>query len=326
MLRDGYNDARVKVTIKNDQVMAMIDGERDDYSQTIQKFLNIGQIGYINAQELKAANKWQNDWYFFLPLGFAMRNNPTVQLLHFPPLTVMTQTQDYLQAATTIRWASLLKVNGVSLNDTFRYQTIVDIALIAAPSNAGAALEGVYDYFSNYTVALLELWLAYSRNRSSKSMIAFGAPARQWLAKQYKLTSIDVLELKNLQLTVDYMVPTLGSNHPSRIWYASDPRNYNGSEEKANAVGLNIMNEDLIVSCWQATMGAQPWSNPAAALDKCKKKWPGNSTLACELFYTSIRQLKQEEAQIKCAVSRAHKNGDFNIYFPMMTAFLFLYV
>ncbi|WP_035061569.1 hypothetical protein [Andreprevotia chitinilytica] len=299
--RDGYLNAQVKVMSEGGQVYAAISNVPADYSNVIQRFLKTGDLGYADAQKLKAAGKWQSDWYFFLPLGFAMRNNPTVQLLHFPPDTVMTQTQDYLQAATTKRWASLLTVNGVPPAVTFSYQTIVDIAPIAAPANAGSALEGVYDYFSDYTVELLQQWTAYpDSSRPPKPMVAFGGPARAWLAQEFKLPPVNVLTLTSIQPVAGRTVPVLGANHPSYIWYAADPKQYGGNVQKADEVGLKVMNQDLTASCWQANMGGDPAGSPSAALDRCKQKWPANSVPACELFYTSIRNLTQAQAVAKC--------------------------
>ncbi|UXY16673.1 hypothetical protein N8I74_06540 [Chitiniphilus purpureus] len=299
VIRDGYSTAQVAVSTQGGQVIANITNVPPDYGNTITRFLATGAVGLQDATELQQAGQWRSDWYFFLPLGFAMRNNPSVQLLHFPPDTVMTQTQDYLKAATTRRWASLLVTNGVPQGTTDPYQTIVDIAPIAAPASAGQQLEGVYDDFSDYTVSLLQQWTA-GADGSVRPLVAFGSPARQWLAQQYQLQPIAVLGLTRFQPVPGRTVQAIGANHPSYIWYAADPKNYGGDQQKADAVGIRVMGQDLNAACWQVTMAAQPLGDPSQALAGCQQRWPSGGTAVCTQFYTTIRNLTPEQAAQKC--------------------------
>ncbi|WP_255991115.1 hypothetical protein [Chitinolyticbacter albus] len=299
MLRDGYGKGTLGVLTQDGQVYAQLTGVPADYGHVINGLLASGAAGYTDAQRIVNAGKWQSDWHFFLPLGFAMQRNPSVQLLHFPPDTVMTQTQDYLQAATTRRWASLLVTNGVPQGTTDPYQTIVDIAPIAAPASAGASLEGVYDDFSDYTVSLLAQWTAGADN-GTKPTVAFGTPARTWLAEYFKLPPIDVLTVTRFQPVAGRTVPVIGANHPSYIWYASDPKQYGGNMQKADAAGIMVMGQDLTASCWQVTMAGAPADDPNSALTQCQNKWPANSAPVCVLFYETIRNLSPEGAKAKC--------------------------
>lgn len=86
----------------------------------------------------------------------ALENRRSVELLHFPPDYSLTHYQDYLKSNTTDRWAELLTFNGVDATQTPAYQTIVDIAPIAAPASAGKDLEGVYSYFNDYQVRMVK--------------------------------------------------------------------------------------------------------------------------------------------------------------------------
>ena len=112
---------------------------------------------YTGASKLNADGKWAYSWYLFLPLGMALENRKSVELLHFPPDYSLTQAQDYLRSNTTDRWATLLTDNGIPAEQTPAFQTIIDIAPIAAPSNAGSDLEGVYDYFKAVSYTHLTL-------------------------------------------------------------------------------------------------------------------------------------------------------------------------
>ncbi|WP_174874370.1 hypothetical protein [Vogesella oryzae] len=283
----------VSVRNEDDLIKARIsDAPSDDYGQLLQAYLAIGQQGYLGAQAIKQAGGWQDDWRFFLTLGMAMRNHRTVQLLHFPPDTVLNDSQDYLTAATTLRWAQVLGFNGMNTRDNALYQTIADIAPIAAPASAGAELTQVYSYFTPYSTALLQSWTAPQPGSSSvRPMVALGGPARDWFAQQYLPagSKFDVLQLAKVNIGNNQQVPVLGGNHPSYIWYA-----------KTDAEGINIMQQDLTVACWQNAMGQKPDSDAQTVLDSCSSSWQQDSNMVCRLYYTSVKNLDAASAKAKC--------------------------
>lgn len=132
LTRDGYPQANVRVTRNGERIHAIFDGAPTDYGKPLLQLLDTGDLAYQGASQLNRDGKWQYNWYFFLPLGMALENRKSVELLHFPPDYSLTQAQDYLRSSTTDRWASLLSFNGVQPEHTPDYQTIVDIAPIAA--------------------------------------------------------------------------------------------------------------------------------------------------------------------------------------------------
>ncbi|MCF4996991.1 hypothetical protein GIW70_05685 [Pseudomonas syringae] len=300
--RDGYADAKVSVKTDNGQVFADISGVPSSYDKPLKALLDAGDLAYSGASKLNADGKWAYSWYLFLPLGMALENRKSVELLHFPPDYSLTQAQDYLRSNTTDRWAELLADNGIPAEQTPAFQTIVDIAPIAAPSNAGKDLEGVYDYFTDYQTTMVK---QVSQNASGTTlpMVAFGAPVRNWIKQQYGPT-VNVLGLATINPSDGINVPVLGSNHPSYIWYAADPASYSGddAQAKADAAGLKVMGQDLSAACWQAGMGNKPGSDPTALLNNCTQTWQVTQKVkTCELFFTSIRDLPPEEAVSKCA-------------------------
>ncbi|WP_434601840.1 hypothetical protein J3P91_22840 [Pseudomonas sp. Z4-7] len=298
--RDGYGAAKVSVKRDNDIVYANISGVPKSYGQPLAALLNAGDLAYNGATKLNNDKKWAYNWYLFLPLGMALENRKSVELLHFPPDYSLTQAQDYLESATTDRWATLLTANGIAADQTPAYQTIIDIAPIAAPSNAGQALEGVYDYFNDYQTTMVK---QVSQNASGNAlpMVAFGAPVRNWIKTQYGPT-VNVLGLATITPTEGVKVPVLGSNHPSYIWYAADPESYDGDQAKADAAGLKVMGQDLSAACWQAGMGSKPDTDPTQQLNQCTQTWQvTQKEKTCELFYTSIRKMTPAEAATKCA-------------------------
>lgn len=300
--RDGYSAAKVKVKTDNNQLYASISGVPNSYAKPLTALLDAGDLAYNGASKLNADGKWAYSWYLFLPLGMALENRKSVELLHFPPDYSLTQAQDYLESKTTDRWATLLTVNGIPVDQTPGYQTIIDIAPIAAPSTAGKDLEGVYGYFTDYQTTMVK---EVSQNASGAAlpMVAFGAPVRNWIKQQYGAT-VSVLGLAEISPTKGVKVPVLGSNHPSYIWYAADPETYDGDEAKADAAGLKVMGQDLSAACWQAGMGSKPGSDPDVQLKSCTQTWQvTQKAQTCELFYTSIRSLTPEQAQAKCSTA-----------------------
>ena len=300
--RDGYANAKVLVKTDNDQIYAEISGVPQGYDKPLSALLDAGDLAYTGASKLNADGKWAYSWYLFLPLGMALENRKSVELLHFPPDYSLTQAQDYLRSNTTDRWATLLTANGIPADQTPAYQTIIDIAPIAAPSNAGSDLEGVYDYFKDYQTTLVK---QFSQTASGKTlpMVAFGAPVRNWIKQQYGPT-VNVLGLATISPSTGVNVPVLGSNHPSYIWYAADPKSYTGddAQAKADAAGLRVMGQDLSAACWQADMGSQPGSDAQSTLSTCTQTWQVTQKVkTCELFYTSIRDLTPEQATTQCA-------------------------
>lgn len=300
--RDGYAAATVKVSRNGDMLSASFSGVPSGYGTPLTNLLNAGDLAFDGADKLNSDGKWQYSWYFFLPLGMALDNRKSVELLHFPPDYSLTQAQDYLESKTTDRWAALLSENGVATAQTPAYQTIIDIAPIAAPASAGSDLEGVYDYFTDYQKTMVAQLTA--GNGTPLPMVAFGGPVRTWVNKEYG-TNIGVLGLDEISPAPGQNVAVLGSNHPSYIWYAADPDNYGGNQAKADAAGLKVMGQDISAACWQAGMGQNPAADPQQTLSACTQKWQVTDKVqTCELFYTSIRNLTPPQAEAKCTTGK----------------------
>lgn len=297
--RDGYPAATVKVQRDNDKYRADITGVPADYEKPLRALLDAGELAYNGAQKLNADGKWAYDWYLFLPLGMALENRRSIELLHFPPDYSLTQAQDYLRSNTTDRWASLLTFNGIPAEHTPGYQTIVDIAPIAAPASAGSTLEGTYGYFQDYQVRMVKD-VTLTTKGESLPMVAFGAPVRSWIKQQYG-ADLKVLGLGIISPSAGQKVPVLGSNHPSAIWYTADKASYGGDQDKADAAGLKMMGQDLSAACWQAGMGSNPSADPQLTLNACTQKWQVTAKKqTCELFYRTIREMTPEQASAKC--------------------------
>jgi hypothetical protein len=226
-----------------------------------------------------------------------------VQLLHFPPDYVLQRDQDYLTAHTTLRWAALLVANGAAQDETASYQTIIDIAPIAAPSNDGANLEGIYGLYTNYINGLLDLWIPVPAG-GVRPLIAFGSPVRTWLKDEYGL-DLRVLDLAMLTTQGGVSVPVLAANHPSFIYNAikqleDDPHT---PVDERLAIGMRVTQQDLVAAGWQVRMSANPTGDPAQALADSKAQWsgPNQRTRICELTYEQALDKTPAEAQALCA-------------------------
>jgi hypothetical protein len=302
--RDGFADSSVKVEIVAGNVIALISGQAaQSYADMLPKYLAIGQLGLDGSRALLAQKKWLYNWRFFLPHGVSMARHLSVQLLHFPPDYVLERDQDYLLAHTTLRWAELLVENGADPKATAQYQNIIDIAPIAAPSNDGKNLDGIYNEYTAYINGLLNLWCPASGG-GFRPLVAFGGPVRTWLKEQYSL-DLSVLELSRLELSPSLKIPVLAANHPSFIYNAvkrleDDP---NTPVDERVAIGMRVMQQDLIAAMWQVEMSKNPMADPTAVLSGCKLKW-GNQSMQrriCELTYTQALDKTSGDAAKLCA-------------------------
>ncbi|WP_313202026.1 hypothetical protein [Pseudomonas sp.] len=297
--RDGYANAQVHVSRDHDRLHATISEVPANYAKPLRKLLDSGELAYTGATQLNKEGKWSYDWYLFLPLGMALQNRRSIELLHFPPDYSLTQAQDYLRSNTTDRWAELLTFNGVDASQTPAYQTIIDIAPIAAPASAGAALTDTYGYFKDYQLRMVKE-MTLQHGTRPLPMVAFGAPVRSWVQQQYG-PQVDVLGLVSISPQPGAHVPVLGANHPSAIWYAANKDSHGGNQDAADAAGLKMMGQDLTAACWQAGMGRNPAAEPKMTLDACATKWQvTQKKQTCELFFRTVRKYTPEQAAAKC--------------------------
>lgn len=297
--RDGYSSDGLEVTTSNGNVVVTFGPSvPQNYGSLLTTFLQTGQLAFDGAQQINAQGQWAYDWLFFLPHGMALENHKTLELLHFPPDYSLTKVQDYLISNTTDRWNVMLEENGVEQDETPLFQTIVDLAPIAAPSNAGSTLSATYSYFSTYAQTMLENWTATDTPNVGLPMVAFGSPVRSWVNSTFGV-DIDVNTVATVTLKNGSSVPVLGSNHPSRIFYADpgwdDP---NGSSDDN---GFSIMMQDATSSCWQARMGEQPSLNAQDTLNTCAATWAAQPTQVCEMYYEQVQDKTPSQAAQLCA-------------------------
>ncbi|MEW5729294.1 MAG: hypothetical protein AB1918_15810 [Pseudomonadota bacterium] len=297
--RDGYASTKLEVRASDANVIAHLDGPAATaYPDAVHRLLTAGDKALAAARALNAgtgdARQWRYNWRFFLPLGLAMTNHRTVELLHFPPDYSLLEAQDYLRSNTTDRWAELLVVNGVDAKATPSYQAIVDIAPVAAPASDGSNLTGTYDDFQPYAGQMLADWTANPATPGrGLSVVAFGGPVRDWV-ETYLGKKIGIDEVATATIA-GREVPVLGANHPSYIFYAASK---NGKPDLE--AGMRIMTQDLVAACWQAGMGADPAGDPQATLSGCSTSWAGKPKEVCLLLATSIYKKTPGEAEEMC--------------------------
>ena len=304
MRRDGFQESTVVVEVNSAEVIASISGNASKpYAELLPRYMASGALALSGSRELRAQGKWRYNWRFFLPHGVSMTQHLSVQLLHFPPDYVLERDQDYLLAHTTLRWAELLVENGASSDTTDRFQNIIDIAPIAAPSDDGKNLDGIYDVYTPFIKSLLELWVPVDGG-GFRPLVAFGGPVRSWLKEQYKL-DLSVLDLGTLALTPITRVPVLAANHPSFIYNAikrlsDDP---NTPADERIALAMRIQQQDLIAAAWQVEMSKAPKADPVATLKQCRARWgdPAKQRRICELAYTQALDKTPAEAAKLCA-------------------------
>lgn len=287
--RDGITDASVSVVKNNDGSYSAtyLSNSNDilNYANLVPSFLQNGMVAYNGAQTLKQEHPdiWKDNWRFFLPLGLAMTNQKSVQLLHFPP-DYSLPDQNYLGSKTSERWETLLETNGVATNDVTLFESIIDIAPIAAPAGDGKELSQTYSYFAGYAKDMLNL--LGEQNNVSRPLVAYGSPVRDWLHTYFNL-DLSVLEVGSVKLDNGSQLPVLAANHPSYFWYVAD---------QSCAQGWEVMQQDLIAARWQMDMGNNPTSNPSTSLQNAKNYWAAaaQNPQICSLTRKQASQCAQQ--------------------------------
>jgi hypothetical protein len=239
-----------------------------------QAFFDMGRTGLQDAQAFQGTGKWSASWEFLLPVGVPITFAYAVEVMDFPPLTLISN-QDYLKSKTTSRWWELLVENGVTDGEKARYSCILDIVPVAAPASDGANLDqsGIYNGpFDSYSLGLLELLARSQTAGAQRPLMALGMPIRTWVHRLWNL-AINVGDVGTIKLQNGASCAIMGSNHPSFFYYAVHSQKGPGSAAKNQAAGLAVMKQDIVASAWQAAMGAAPNSDPSATLAACVTKW-----------------------------------------------------
>lgn len=148
-LRREGRSVTASVADENGTIAVTLTGPDADVGEIERRysaFLDIGRLGMRDADAFRATGKWSAAWKFLLPLGVPIAFATVVEIMDFPPLTLISN-QDYLKSKTTGRWWELLVLNGVPDADKARYSCILDIVPVAAPASDGENLKqsGIYD-------------------------------------------------------------------------------------------------------------------------------------------------------------------------------------
>ncbi|MGH1373808.1 MAG: hypothetical protein ACRBBW_17330 [Cellvibrionaceae bacterium] len=296
LLRDGITHGSAEVSIDDRGIYhATLKGDGSnlsEYATQIPTFLDNGLLAANAVTELKSQKLWNDeDWRFFLPLGLSIINQRSVQLLHFPPEYSLPD-QDYLDSKTSQRWEKLLELNSVPVNEVTLYESILDVAPIAAPASAGSTLSDTYSYFEPYVVKMLPLLLNIDEgSNNALPIVAYGGPVRSWVKSHFNLDSFGVNSFDTVTIENNIQAPILGANHPSYIWYA---------KENGRAAAFKVMQQDLVSACWQAKMGIEPSADGHKTLSNCKSYWTEKPTSVCINMEIQAFDKSQTEAEALC--------------------------
>ncbi len=299
LTRDQIDNGSVSVSIdEKGTYRATLTGSSSDiinYKPQIKGFLSSGLKASAAVEQLKKKGLWdEQDWRFFLPLGLSIVNQRSVQLLHFPP-DYSLPNQNYLDSKTSQRWEKLLQLNGVPPSEVTLYESILDVAPIAAPASAGSTLSSTYRYFEPYVVDMLPLLLDIDEGSTTAlPIVAYGGPVRSWVKDHYKLSTFGVNSFNTVQITAQVQAPILGANHPSYLWYA---------KENGRDAAMKVMQQDLISACWQARMGSNPSANGTSTLSHCSSYWANKPMTVC--INMEIQAFDQSDSEAKASCKKS---------------------
>jgi len=262
------------------------------YENTLSNYYTSGLLANTAVQDLQSAGIWNStEWRFFLPLGLATENQRSVQLLHFPPDYSLTE-QNYLNSSTSQRWEELLILNNVPDSEVTLYETILDIAPIAAPASEGSSLDNTYSYFGPYILSMLPV-LTKADQAITKALpiIAYGSPVRDWLADHYGVQNFGVNSVAEIEISPGINSPVIGANHPSYIWYA---------KETSRELAFDVMEQDLISACWQQGMGSNVEQDASALMQSCTTQWQSQPLTVCINMEVQAYATTEAEATTIC--------------------------
>src|SRR5689334_10958826 len=219
LAREGLTSATLSVVITSRKCFARISGltptQAAEVQARYQRFFDAGIEALKDFDALATAGKVHESWRFLLPLGIPLAFARAVEIMDFPPVTLL-EKQDYMNSKTTGRWWQLLQVNAIPSEDLARYSCILDIAPVAAPARDGAKLDasGLYaGAFDDYGFSQLESLSRIDGATSRRPLIALGMPIRAWISRNWAL-KLEVLELGALTLKSGASCNVLVSNHP----------------------------------------------------------------------------------------------------------------
>ncbi|EGE55967.1 hypothetical protein RHECNPAF_780017 [Rhizobium etli CNPAF512] len=302
--RDGFTSTTAAVSLENGSYVAKLVGtEPKGFVDRYEAFLALGDIGLASARGFNSAGKWRYDWRFLLPLGLPMLNNRSLEVMDFPPLTLVLEKQDYLNSNTTNRWTSLLGENGIPKSDYDLYGAILDVVPVAAPAGDGQRLDesGIYNgTFDSYGLPLLNLWTKTANGSEAKPVMALGSPMRTWFKRLFNV-SLGILDVKQITLPDGRTANIMGTNHPSYFFYAANKYTDGPDKDEKNfALGLEVMKQDIVAACWQAEMGKAPASDPMAMKATCAARWAGADKRLCVLVEMEAYRKSENEAKQFC--------------------------
>ena len=278
LAREGFSQSHAELVVQSQVCKLRLTLPTQDDAAAVEavydRFFELGILGLRQAAAFQQTGKWDRSWRFLLPLGIPMAKALSVEIMDFPPLSLITK-QDYLNSKTTGRWWELLGLNGVASAAQLRHSCICDIVPVAAPAGEGEVLDasGVYEGpFDDYSLGLLDLLARGAGDAPLRPLMALGRPIRLWIKRLWKV-DLRVGDAGELNLPSGGACPALAVNHPSFFFYAVRSARGPGSEAKNLATGLAVMKQDIVAAAWQAAMGADPSADPAKVLRACEAAW-----------------------------------------------------
>jgi len=273
MKRENLGNYQAKFYLSNGNGKIRFAGPKAETVTNISKryksYFSIGKTGIVEYKALRdSADYWHPKWQFLLPQGIAIENAKIVEIMDFPPITLIPK-QDYLDSRTTNQWWRLLGKNGISDSEKPLYSSILDIVLVAAPASHGKKLRdaGIYDgHFPKYTDSMLKLLSNNTGTDAGRPLLALGYPIRVWIKDRWGV-DIKVNEVALLEVSSGVKIPVIGGNHPAYYLRSRGSRGWDSPIVKA------ILRQDLITAAWAAEMGENPNSDPHQVLKNAKEKW-----------------------------------------------------
>lgn len=267
--RDGFVGAWADVySDKNQQLgvkLAAPFGNVAGYAKSVPAFIKAAKVGH-QIYQANRAGIIGRQLFYYLPVGMALTNFRSIQLLHYPPYSART-FMDYLYSPTNRRCESLLVYNGWDPAKVTLNERVVDAVPLAGPGSDATGIDEFEDDFIPYSKGMLQALLDTSLKRT-QPVVAYGGPAHQWLQKAFPKQApkkLDVLSLFKVRVGKGKAVtPILCANHPSEFLFYS---------KQTKQWAFTIVQQDLIAFRWQVRMSQRWDADPAKVLKDAKAYW-----------------------------------------------------
>lgn len=252
------------------------------------------QVAARNA--LVKANHWNSSWRILPSLGFPMLNPKALQILHFPPVSVICKRTSYNSSTVDINMA-LMKANlGDKGESAVNYVNFKNIFPVALPASEGSHLN--YTLYKAFNTATMNQFQTVLDRRINIPVVFYGEHVKEWVRQVYGI-ELQINTVGMIKLTAD----------SPEVWYTHAHHPSNIYHHRAVDKIVEIGTSDLRSACWLVKVSqAGNTANPREIMQECVQMWQESDNQVCILLVQLVWKVSEEKAAEACS-KRGRKIG-----------------